>query len=107
MNQKDQVRQWCLEMEGVVEEPHFEKTSFRIKKKIFATVDPAGEKVCVKLSAEEQSLFGVFDPTIVYPVPNKWGLQGWTLADLHRIPAETLHDLLIAAYREVSKQKGR
>jgi len=98
----EQIRIWCLAMMDVEESPHFEKTSFRIKKKIFATIDKAGEQVCVKLSISDQSLFGLFDPTVVFPVPNKWGKLGWTFVVMDRIPEETMQDILKAAYEEVS-----
>lgn len=32
-------RKLALSFENAAEEPHFEKTSFRVKKKIFATYD--------------------------------------------------------------------
>jgi hypothetical protein len=103
MTAPEQIRHWCLEIEGVEEMPHFEKTSFRIKKKIFATLGPDG-RVCLKLNPDEQNLFGLFDPTAVYPVPNRWGKMGWTFAEPERIPEETMKDLILSAYREVSKK---
>lgn len=35
----DTLRKLALSFPEVTEEPHFEKTSFRVKKKIFATYD--------------------------------------------------------------------
>jgi len=35
----DTFRKLALAFDHVVEQPHFEKTSFRVKKKIFATLD--------------------------------------------------------------------
>ncbi len=51
----------------------FEKTSFRIKKKIFATYDGVNDRACIKLSAIDQDIYSKIDATIIYPVPNKWG----------------------------------
>ena len=42
-------RTLALSFENATEEPHFEKTSFRINKKIFATLDIKNEKVVLKL----------------------------------------------------------
>jgi hypothetical protein len=39
----------------------------------------------VKLSVIDQSVFCAFDKTIIYPVNNKWGKQGWTLVELKKI----------------------
>lgn len=38
--------------------PHFEKISFRVRKKIFATLDAANKRVCMKLSEVDQSVLG-------------------------------------------------
>jgi len=36
------VRAFALALPGVTEEPHFELTSFRVRRKILATADPEG-----------------------------------------------------------------
>jgi hypothetical protein len=93
--------QIALSFDNVTEEPHFEKTSFRIKKKIFATYDSKTKLVCVKLNAIDQASFCSFDKQIIYPVPNKWGQQGWTLINLEKVLEETLCDALETAYLTV------
>jgi predicted DNA-binding protein (MmcQ/YjbR family) len=90
---------------GVEESPHFEKKSFRIAKKIFATLDTTHNIGCVKLSEVDQSSFSAYDDTIVYAVPNKWGKQGWTNIDVSRINEEALEDILKTAYRHVAPKK--
>lgn len=75
----------ALSFTDVFEEPHFEKTSFRFKKKIFATYDSKNERACLKLSEANQDLFSVADKTTIYPVANKWGKQGWTLVELKKV----------------------
>ncbi len=84
------------------EEPHFEKPSFRIGKKIFATLNLKENRVCVKLSEIDQDVFSSFDRNIIYPVPNKWGKQGWTLVDLGEVREDMLRDILSTAYCEVA-----
>ena len=37
--------------------PHFEKISFRVKKKIWATLDMLNQRACLKLSLIDQSVF--------------------------------------------------
>jgi predicted DNA-binding protein (MmcQ/YjbR family) len=44
------LRKLALSFPETTEEPHFEKTSFRVKKKIFATYDGKNKTACVKLS---------------------------------------------------------
>ncbi|MEP7196427.1 MAG: MmcQ/YjbR family DNA-binding protein [Saprospiraceae bacterium] len=57
----------------LTEEPHFEKISFRVRKKFFATFDIKMNLVCEMLSEIDQSVFSAYDNTIIFPVPNKWG----------------------------------
>ncbi|HTF80820.1 MAG TPA: MmcQ/YjbR family DNA-binding protein [Cytophagales bacterium] len=86
--------------------PHFEKISYRLNKKIFATLSEKDRIVCIKLTEIEQSLFCTFDNTAIYPVNNKWGKQGWTLIVLDKVPEDTLKDALNIAYEHlVTKHK--
>lgn len=96
------AKKWALQFEGSEEQPHFEKASFRIKKKIFLTLDVANQRACVKLSEVDQSVFASYDPAVIYPVPNKWGKQGWTLVELKKVPAALFKDVLNSAYCEVA-----
>ena len=86
-------------------QPHFEKTSFRVNKKIFATLDTKQHQACIKLSAADQDIFSAFDKSIIYPVPNKWGKQGWTFVDLKKIRKIMLIDALKTAYCEIAPAK--
>jgi predicted DNA-binding protein (MmcQ/YjbR family) len=95
-------KQLALSFSGVEELPHFEKTSYRVKKKIFATHAPDSRIICVKLLEKDQSVFCAFDKTIIYPVDNKWGKQGWTLVDLKKVRKDMLKDMLTTAYNQVA-----
>jgi hypothetical protein len=85
--------------------PHFEKESFRVKGKIFATLNPTGNMLCVKLTAKDQDAFAQFKPEAVYPVPNSWGRQGWTFVDFTAIPREMVKDILSAAYYTIRDKR--
>jgi len=98
-------RKLALAFPEVVEQPHFEKTSFRVKKKIFATLSIETSLACIKLSEIDQSVFCSFDKTIIFPVNNKWGKQGWTFIAVANIKKEMLADALSTAYYEVLKSK--
>ncbi len=99
------VRRLALAFPDTEEQPHFEKPSFRIKKKIFATVDEKHKRACLKLSLVEQSVFCSIDNEMIYPVPNAWGKQGWTFFSLQKTPKPILKDALAAAYNLVSTKK--
>ncbi|QIP11363.1 MmcQ/YjbR family DNA-binding protein [Spirosoma aureum] len=101
----DLIRKVALSFPETTEQPHFEKPSFKIGKKIFATYNGPHNRVCVKLSEIDQDVFSSFDSSIIYPVPNKWGKQGWTLINLNKVLEETLVDALTMAYCEVAPKK--
>lgn len=101
----DTFRKLALSFPEATEEPHFEKTSFRVKKKIFATYDDKKKRACVKLSEIDQNVFSSVDNTIIFPVDNKWGKQGWTLIEMNKVRKELFIDALTTAYCEVAPKK--
>lgn len=94
----DTFRELALSMPGSYEAPHFEKTSFRTKKRIFATLDLASGIACLKLLPVDQNVFTSVNKPAITPVPNKWGLQGWTLFDLKKVRKHTIVDAVTTAY---------
>jgi predicted DNA-binding protein (MmcQ/YjbR family) len=101
----DTFRKIALSFPEATEEPHFEKTSFRVKKKIFATYDDIKKRACIKLSEIDQDVFSSADRTIIFPVDNKWGKQGWTLVEMKKVRKELFVDALTTAYCEVAPKK--
>lgn len=92
-------------MPDAEEAVHFENTAFKIRKKIFATLNTQENRCCLKLSAIDQSVFCSFDKEIIFPVPNKWGKQGWTLVNLKKVRKDMLKDALNTAYQTVLNKK--
>lgn len=101
----DTFRKLALSFPEATEEPHFEKTSFRVKKKIFATYDDVKKRACIKLSEIDQDVFSSSDKTIIFPVNNKWGKQGWTLIEMSKVKKSLFIDALTTAYCEVAPKK--
>ncbi|MDZ4810899.1 MAG: MmcQ/YjbR family DNA-binding protein [Bacteroidota bacterium] len=99
------LRKLALSFPDNTEEPHFEKTSFKVKKKIFATYDDINKRACIKLSEIDQDVFSSADKTIIFPVDNKWGKQGWTLIEMSKVHRELFVDALTTAYCEVAPKK--
>lgn len=100
------LRKLAMKFEGVEEQPHFEKASFRVKKKIFLTIWADGTKATLKLSLVDQDVFHKYDPDIFYPIQNAWGRQGWTIVDLKKVRTDMLKDALTQAYNETSKKNS-
>ena len=98
----DALRKIALSFPEVTEEPHFEKTSFRVKKKIFATYDDKKKRACFKLSEIDQDVFSSAEKTIIFPVDNKWGKQGWTFIEMSKVKKDLFIDALTTAYCEVA-----
>lgn len=82
------LRELALSFPETSEQPHFEKTSFRVAKKIFITYNEKNRQACIKLSQTDQDIFCVFDKTVIFPVPNKWGKQGWTFINMQTVSPE-------------------
>ncbi len=98
-------RKLALSFENAAEEPHFEKTSFRVKKKIFATYDEKKNHAVLKFNEIDQSVFCASSEMIFYPIPNKWGKQGWTIVEHSKVRPEMFADALLLSYQSVASKK--
>lgn len=92
------VKRLALAFPETEELPHFHLTSFRVKNKIFATLDKERKRVMVKLSLIDQSVFCAFDKNIIYPVPGGWGKKGATYIELEKVRLPMLKDAIKTAY---------
>ena len=57
------------------------------------------------LSEIDQSVFSAFDKTVIYPVPNKWGMYGATYLELQTVLKPMLKDALTQAYKKAVTKK--
>jgi hypothetical protein len=101
----DIVRKLALAFDEAIESPHFELTSFRVRKKIFATMDEKKNRVCLMLKPVEQSVFCAYDKSIMYPVPNSWGKKGATYVEIKKVKKDMFIDALTEAYCAVAPEK--
>lgn len=104
MNFKE-VHQNVLLFPEVETSQHFEKVAYKVNKKIFLTYMENSSQFTVKFSPENQQLLCGISPQHIYPVPNKWGNQGWTLVNFNKLENEVLLELLKAAYCTVAPKK--
>lgn len=95
----------CLSFAAVTEKPHFEKTSFRVDKKIFATHHIEKNSATLKLSEIDQSFFCVFYPDKIKPATGSWGKQGWTIFELTTLEDKMILDALNLSYCNVAIAK--
>ena len=92
------LRRIALRLEGTTEAPHFDRIAFKAAR-IYATLAPDGRTVNLKLSPEEQEFKCVLAPRAFAPIPNAWGRQGWTVANLATLSVAELKEVLEAAWR--------
>jgi predicted DNA-binding protein (MmcQ/YjbR family) len=100
------ARKTTLALPGTEEYDHFGKHAFRANNRIFATLWVPEQRMMVKLSPVDQSVFSAFDPAVIYPVPNKWGLQGCTFFELKTVRLDMLTDALTTAWQTVIDKKS-
>ncbi len=93
-----EVRKIALSFEEAVELPHFERASFRIRKKIFATMDDKQGIAVLMFTPVEQSVFTGFDEAAIYPVPGGWGAKGATVFELTKVKRDLFEDAITVAF---------
>jgi len=98
-------RKLALSFPGTEELPHFDKPSFRVKKKIFATLWEKENRAMIKLSPVSQDVFCSMAPGIFYPVPGGWGKQGATFVELRKVRKDMFADALRVSYDEICAKK--
>ena len=101
----DTFRKLAMSFSDVFELPHFEKASFRVKKKIFATLSEKENIGMLRLSLVDQSVFCDLSEGEVYPVPGGWGKQGATYFDLKKVKMKLLKDAMTCSYNLVASKK--
>ena len=94
-------RSAALSLPEAYEQAHFERASFRVRGKIFATLK--AEQAVLKLDVEEQAALVAADPeTFFLPGGNQ---QGWTGVHLDSADKSEIEALIMAAWRNVAPKK--
>ena len=91
----------ALSLPHATEEPHFGLASFRVKKKIFATLWEKERRMMLKLTPAIQSVYCDYDSEVFFPVPGGWGAKGATFVQLEKVTPEVFEEALRAAYSTV------
>ena len=100
-----QFRKIALSFPEATEQPHFEKTSFRVKKKIFATLDESKRLAVLKFTPIDQTVFSDISKGSIYPVQGAWGKSGYTYLDLKKVSAGMFKDAMNCSYLCVAPKK--
>jgi hypothetical protein len=97
------IRRIALALPEAYEEPHFEKASFRVAKKIFCTLHADQPRIMLKLDPEDQH--NLSDGDAIQPVPGHWGRNGATFVYYERLAPERLPGLMRLAWASVAPKR--
>jgi hypothetical protein len=99
----DDFRRLALSLPEAVESAHMKHPDFRVRGKIFATLDhPGAGWGMVKLSPEQQKTFVRTEGAAFVPVKGAWGRRGCTSVRLEEADEASVRSALIAAWRNTA-----
>jgi hypothetical protein len=104
----ERMRALALALPDAVEAPHFERVSFRVRGKIFATLDLEAGRAMLKLPLDEQARAIATEPAAYAAVPGSWGTHGSTYVTLRVARIATFRAFLEIAWgaaREPAKRR--
>ena len=96
----DTARRFALSLPETTEEPHFEKSSFRVRGKIFATVPLGGKHLHVVVDPDEGR--ALIDGGSAAFEAIQWGKKlrtDWVRVNLPHADATEVRELLASAWR--------
>ncbi len=93
----------CLSMLGSEEYEHFGKVGFNTKAGTFATLNLDQKWCTLKFTPEQQEEYS--EHHAIFPVPNKWGKQGWTHCDLEKIRKDEFAEFIKIALQNILTKK--
>ncbi|HEX6883158.1 MAG TPA: MmcQ/YjbR family DNA-binding protein [Planctomycetota bacterium] len=103
----DAFRRLALALPEAHEAPHFERTSFRVGKKIFATLVPDGGEAMIKLPVAEEAEDWIAARPELFFSYGTWTTRNGALGvRLARAPAKLLQPLLVEAWRAIAPKRA-
>jgi hypothetical protein len=95
----------ALSFEGAFDAPHFDRTAFRTKRRIFATLPPDGASANLMLDSDVQEAVCEALPKSFAPVPGGWGRMGATTVNLRTVSEADLVRVLTEAHARANAPK--
>jgi hypothetical protein len=100
----DDLRGWLAELPEVEERETWGHPTFRVRDRMFATLDAEGTSATVKATLDEQRALLAADPR-TYSVPAYVGKHGWVSIALARADRAQLHELAVEAWRMTAPKR--
>jgi hypothetical protein len=102
------LRKFALALPEAHEEPHFERTSFRVGKKIFATMTRDGREAMVKLPVAEDAEEWIASAPEVFFSHGAWTTRMGALGvRLEKVPVATMKRLVGEAWRALAPKRAQ
>ncbi|WP_137387889.1 MmcQ/YjbR family DNA-binding protein [Rhodoligotrophos defluvii] len=98
------LRRLALALEGTIEAPHFDRAAFKVVRN-YVTLAADEKTANFKFTPDEQEFKCMLAPEAFSPVPNAWGQQGWTTADLSKLSLAKLQNALETAWAHAVKKR--
>jgi hypothetical protein len=96
----------ALSLPDAHEEPHFERTSFRVGKKIFATMTPDGAEAMVRVGAPDLLRSLLSDHSDVFFSHGAWTERNGSLGiRLAKAKPEMIEALLVESWKHVAPKR--
>ena len=95
----EEAKQIALSFEGTDEKPHFNRIAFTVNKKMFATLSFQDKTLNLMFTPQVQMIFCPPNSNAIFPVPNKWGLNGATTINLNKATKKLVTSALQEAYK--------
>lgn len=95
----EEVKKIALLFEDTAEKPHFSRTAFTVKKKIFATISFEDKTLNLKFTPQVQMIYCPPQSDVIFAIPNGWGKQGWTTINLNKATTKLVKAALAEAYK--------
>jgi hypothetical protein len=95
----EDFRSLALDLDGTVEKAHMGHPDFRVRDRIFATLQADDEWGAVRLAPEEQRELMRILPKAFTPAAGVWGERGWTKVKLAAADVATVRGALLLAWQ--------
>src|SRR5687767_2438229 len=100
-------RRFALALPEAHEQPHFERASFRVGKKIFATMVPDGSEAMVKLPVAEEAEDWIASRPVLFFSYGAWTTKSGALGvHLAKAPAKLVQGLVVEAWRAIASKRA-
>jgi hypothetical protein len=81
----ERATELALSLPDTTSAPHFDRTAFRVPRRIFATLGARARDLNLRLDPELQTAVVEGRPRAFAPIAGGWGRQGWTRCDLDAV----------------------